>query len=56
MKKQGCQIEAIGINYKISTQTKERPFKIFSKPPKLNGEDDGQEPEDEAKAEQRPCS
>ncbi|XP_059625102.1 ABC transporter G family member 5 [Cornus florida] len=31
MKKQGCEIEAIGINYKIHTQNREHPFKIFSK-------------------------
>ncbi|GAU19590.1 hypothetical protein TSUD_304030 [Trifolium subterraneum] len=44
MKKQWCEIEAIGINYMIhSTQTTKQPFKIFNKPPK---------PEDEAKAEQ----
>ncbi|XP_016451309.1 ABC transporter G family member 5-like [Nicotiana tabacum] len=31
MKKQGCEIEAIGINYTIYTQKRENPFKIFSK-------------------------
>jgi ABC-type multidrug transport system ATPase subunit len=46
MKKQWCEIEAIGINYMIhSTQTTKQPFKIFNKPPK---------PEDEAKADQWP--
>jgi ATP-binding cassette subfamily G (WHITE) protein 2 len=31
MKKQGCEIEAIGINYSIQTQNKQQPLKIFSK-------------------------
>ncbi|KAH7861024.1 hypothetical protein Vadar_020721 [Vaccinium darrowii] len=31
MEKQGCEIEAIGINYTISTQKKEHPFKFFAK-------------------------
>jgi ATP-binding cassette subfamily G (WHITE) protein 2 len=31
MKKQGCEIEAIGINYSIQTQNKQHPLKIFSK-------------------------
>ncbi|XP_057976949.1 ABC transporter G family member 5 [Malania oleifera] len=31
MKKRGCEIEAIGINYKISIQNREHPFKIFTK-------------------------
>lgn len=44
MKKQWCEIEAIGINYKIQTHTKNQPFKIFTKPSK---------PEDESEAEQR---
>lgn len=50
MKKQWCEIEAIGINYKI---TSKQPSKIFNKPPKPDGEEDGEKPEDEAKAEQR---
>ncbi|KAB1210548.1 ABC transporter G family member 5 [Morella rubra] len=33
MKKQGCEIEAIGIDYKIQTQSRQYPFKIFSKEP-----------------------
>ncbi|XP_061360558.1 ABC transporter G family member 5-like [Gastrolobium bilobum] len=56
MKKQGCEIEAIGINYKIHTQTTKQPFKIFSKSPQLNSLDGLQEPADEAKAKQRPCN
>ncbi|CAL5204358.1 unnamed protein product [Lathyrus oleraceus] len=48
MKKQWCEIEAIGINYRIhSTKTIKQPFKIFNKPLK---------PEDEAKAGEMPCS
>ncbi|KAK9292245.1 hypothetical protein L1049_020209 [Liquidambar formosana] len=31
MKKQGCEIEAIGINYNIYSKEREHPFKIFSK-------------------------
>ncbi|KAJ8540209.1 hypothetical protein K7X08_030128 [Anisodus acutangulus] len=31
MKKQGCEIEAIGINYTIYTQKREIPFNIFSR-------------------------
>ncbi|TKY73821.1 ABC transporter G family member 5 [Spatholobus suberectus] len=57
MKKQGCEVEAIGINYKVvRTKTTKQPFKIFSRPPQLNREEDVDEPEDEAKAEQRSCS
>ncbi|KAK7350898.1 hypothetical protein VNO77_09937 [Canavalia gladiata] len=56
MEKQGCEVEAIGINYKIHIKTTEKPFKIFSKPPQLNREEDGRESENEAKAEQRSCS
>ncbi|CAL0319719.1 unnamed protein product [Lupinus luteus] len=50
---QGCEIEAIGINYKISTQTTKQPFKIFSKTPQLSNEENGEEVGEEAKAEQR---
>ncbi|XWS41303.1 hypothetical protein CRYUN_Cryun17cG0069700 [Craigia yunnanensis] len=31
MKEQGCEIEAVGINYKIYRQTRENPSKIFNK-------------------------
>ncbi|XP_058786511.1 ABC transporter G family member 5-like [Vicia villosa] len=48
MKKQWCEIEAIGINYKIhSTKTIKQPFKIFNKPLK---------PDDEANAREMPGS
>ncbi|KAK8716347.1 hypothetical protein V6N13_043660 [Hibiscus sabdariffa] len=30
MKKHGCEIEAVGINYKIYRQKRENPFKIFN--------------------------
>ncbi|KAJ1405042.1 P-loop containing nucleoside triphosphate hydrolase [Sesbania bispinosa] len=50
MKMQGCEVEAIGINYKIYTQKTDHPFKIFSKSPQLDTE-----PEEEAKAE-KSCS
>ncbi|OIV96999.1 hypothetical protein TanjilG_25824 [Lupinus angustifolius] len=53
MQKQGCEIEAIGINYNISTQTTKQPFRIFSKPPQLSNEENGAEAAEEAKAEQR---
>ncbi|XP_058765488.1 ABC transporter G family member 5-like [Vicia villosa] len=46
MKVQGCEVEAIGINYKIHTNKTEHPFKIFSKSPQLDSTD-GQETEDE---------
>ncbi|XP_031281871.1 ABC transporter G family member 5 [Pistacia vera] len=42
MKKQGCEIEAIGINFNIYTQKRENPFKIFTKN-KLNDCDHGPE-------------
>ncbi|RYQ85020.1 hypothetical protein Ahy_B10g104503 isoform A [Arachis hypogaea] len=45
MKKQGCEVEAIGINYKICTGTTEQTFKIFRKPPQLNNEEHGEAPE-----------
>ncbi|XP_021273533.1 ABC transporter G family member 5 isoform X2 [Herrania umbratica] len=31
MKKQGCEIEAVGINYRVYRQNGENPFKIFNK-------------------------
>ncbi|TYG72661.1 hypothetical protein ES288_D04G039500v1 [Gossypium darwinii] len=31
MKKQGCEIEVVGINYKIYRQKRQNPFKIFKK-------------------------
>lgn len=31
MKKQGCEIEAVGINYKIYKRNRENPFRIFNK-------------------------
>lgn len=31
MKKQGCEIEAVGINYKIFTHKRDHPLKIFTK-------------------------
>ncbi|KAL5053256.1 hypothetical protein RYX36_033938 [Vicia faba] len=46
MKVQGCEVEAIGINYKIHTNKTEHPFKIFSKSPQLDNTN-GQETEDE---------
>ncbi|KAI4317089.1 hypothetical protein L6164_024996 [Bauhinia variegata] len=52
MKKQGCEIEAIGINYKICTQKTEHPFKIFCKAPKLNIEENIQEADEEGKSQQ----
>ncbi|KAJ4715355.1 ABC transporter-like [Melia azedarach] len=39
MKKQGCEIQAIGINYNIYTQKRENPFKIFTRY-KLNDHED----------------
>ncbi|KAK4264732.1 hypothetical protein QN277_025866 [Acacia crassicarpa] len=50
MKNQGCEVEAIGINYKICTQKTERPFKIFGKFPKQI--DQEKEEEEGAKPEQ----
>ncbi|CDP04659.1 unnamed protein product [Coffea canephora] len=34
MKKQGCEIQALGINYTITKPKVENPFKIFSREPK----------------------
>ena len=38
MKKQGWEIEAIGITYKISTKKREHPFKMFTKKQEINQE------------------
>ncbi|CAK7354850.1 unnamed protein product [Dovyalis caffra] len=38
MEKQGCEIEAMGITYKISTKKREHPFKIFTKKQEINQE------------------
>ncbi|KAG2711548.1 hypothetical protein I3760_04G081800 [Carya illinoinensis] len=55
MKKQGCEIEAIGISYKIQTQCRQNPFKIFSKEPhEQNHQGIYQEPEEQGKVEE-PC-
>ncbi|ESW09788.1 hypothetical protein PHAVU_009G156100 [Phaseolus vulgaris] len=56
MKKQGCEVEATDINYRIRTKATEQPSKIFSKFLQLNREEDGREAEDEEKTEQRSCS
>jgi len=47
---QGCEVEAIGINYTIHTHKSEHPFKIFSKSAQLDTDQDGKEPEEEAEA------
>ncbi|KHN34087.1 ABC transporter G family member 5 [Glycine soja] len=53
---QGCEVDAIGINYTIHTHKSEHPFKIFSnKSAHLDTEQDGKEPEEEAEVEQS-CS
>lgn len=53
---QGCEVEAIGINYNIHTHKSEHPFKIFNKSAQHDDtEQDVEEPEEEAKAEQS-CS
>ncbi|KAJ8765342.1 hypothetical protein K2173_012039 [Erythroxylum novogranatense] len=38
MKNQGCEIEAIGISYKIFNQKREHPFKIFTKDHEIDQE------------------
>ncbi|TKY60440.1 ABC transporter G family member 5 [Spatholobus suberectus] len=54
---QSCEVEAIGINYTIHTHKSEHPFKIFSKSAQLDTEQDGKEPEEEAKAKaKQSCS
>ncbi|KAK7410899.1 hypothetical protein VNO78_02104 [Psophocarpus tetragonolobus] len=55
MKKQGCVVEAIDINYKIRTKARGQSFKILRKTPQLNRED-CHEAEDEANVEQRSCN
>ncbi|XP_041004649.1 ABC transporter G family member 5-like [Juglans microcarpa x Juglans regia] len=55
MKKQGCEIEAIGINYQIKTQSREHPFKIFSKGPQENQQKVDQEPDQEQAKVEEPC-
>ncbi|OIW18163.1 hypothetical protein TanjilG_31283 [Lupinus angustifolius] len=54
MKIQGCEVEAIGINYKIHTQKTKHPFKIFRKS-QLETKENGQEPEEKSETEQS-CS
>nr|AGV54674.1 hypothetical protein [Phaseolus vulgaris] len=48
---QGCEVEAVGINYTVHTHKSEHPFKLFSKSAQLDTEQDGKEPEEEAEAE-----
>ncbi|XP_004503928.1 ABC transporter G family member 5-like [Cicer arietinum] len=56
MKIQGCEVEAIGINYKIHTNKAEHPFKIFSKSPQqLDTKETEEEEEEEARGE-KSCS
>ncbi|XP_050894229.1 ABC transporter G family member 5 [Lathyrus oleraceus] len=57
MKMQGCEVEAIGINYKIHTNRTEHPFKIFSKSPQLDNTN-GQETEDEeeGRGDEKSCT
>ncbi|KAI5679522.1 hypothetical protein M9H77_00749 [Catharanthus roseus] len=43
MKKQGCEIEAMGINYSINNQKRESPFKIFTKNPEIVHQQEVQE-------------
>ncbi|WJX53730.1 ATP-binding cassette sub- G member 5 [Trifolium repens] len=52
---QGCEVEAIGINYKIHTNKAEHPFKIFSKSPQLDNVN-GQEIEEEEAGVEKSCS
>ncbi|CAJ1937793.1 unnamed protein product [Sphenostylis stenocarpa] len=52
---QGCEVEAIGVNYTIHTHNSEHPFKIFSKSAQLDTEQDGKDPEEEEEAE-KSCS
>ncbi|XP_057421696.1 ABC transporter G family member 5 [Lotus japonicus] len=49
---EGCEVEAISINYKIHTHKTDHPFKVFNKSPQ-KGDDQG--PEEEAKGE-KSCS
>ncbi|GMN31327.1 hypothetical protein TIFTF001_044564 [Ficus carica] len=49
MKEQGCEIEAIAINYNIQTQNRENPFKIFTKKPLLQSHHQVVEPEEPTK-------
>ncbi|GAU25365.1 hypothetical protein TSUD_70180 [Trifolium subterraneum] len=55
MKMQGCEVEAIGIYYKIHTNKTEHPFKIFSKSPQLDNAN-GQEIEEEEARVEKSCS
>ncbi|PON81545.1 ABC transporter-like [Trema orientale] len=54
MKKQGCEIEAIGINYKIRTQNRENPFKLFTRKPLQNHQAVDPEPEEPPKVLEKP--
>ncbi|KAG8643011.1 ABC transporter G family member 5 isoform X2 [Manihot esculenta] len=38
MKKQGCEVEARGITFKISTKKRQHPFKIFNEDQQINQE------------------
>uniref|UniRef100_A0A803PJ06 ABC transporter domain-containing protein n=1 Tax=Cannabis sativa TaxID=3483 RepID=A0A803PJ06_CANSA len=51
MKKQGCEIEAIGINYRIQT---ENPFKIFTRKPHQSHQAVDPEPEESPKIIEKP--
>ncbi|KAL5555438.1 hypothetical protein UlMin_037674 [Ulmus minor] len=61
MNKQGCEIEAIGINYKINTQSRQNPFKIFTKKPIQSHQAVDSEPEEQPPLklqlddEEQPC-
>ena len=54
MKNQGCEIEAIGINYEIRTQSRENHFKIFTRKPLQNHQAVDPEPEEPTKVVEKP--
>ncbi|CAJ1974791.1 unnamed protein product [Sphenostylis stenocarpa] len=56
MKKQGCEVEGIDINYMIRTKATDQPSIIISSTPQLIREEDGHVAQDEAKTEERSCS
>ncbi|KAK7318432.1 hypothetical protein RJT34_03133 [Clitoria ternatea] len=56
MQQQGCEVEAIGINYRIHTHKTEHPFKIFTKSPQLGTEEGGEVPEEEGAKGEQSCS
>ncbi|KAK8489002.1 hypothetical protein V6N11_021011 [Hibiscus sabdariffa] len=55
MKKQGCEIEAVGIDYKIYRQKRQNPFKIFNKDHQEVVDQELQQQQNPSSKFQQPC-